>query len=88
MFPLPSLSVFAEVAVKRLLLSPGERHLECWVQLWAPQYERAMDTLEKVQQGAKKVIKGLEHLSYEERLREPGLLSVEKRRLRGDLISV
>ena len=28
------------------LLSP---HLECWVQLWAPQYERDMDILEKVQ---------------------------------------
>ncbi|PKU39478.1 hypothetical protein llap_10210 [Limosa lapponica baueri] len=55
-------------------------HLEYRVQLWSPQHRKNMDLLEGVQGRAMKMIRGLEHLSYEDRLRELGLFS-QKRKL-------
>ena len=55
--------------------SPIEKDLgvlEYCIQLWGPQYKTNMDLLKWVQRKATKMIRGMEHLSYEERLREFG----------------
>ena len=55
------------------------------VKMRSCQYRRDMDLLEHVQRSTTKMLQGVKHLFYEDRLRELGLFSLNKKRRQGDL---
>jgi len=58
------------------------------LEYWALQFQGNFEVLKCVQRRATKFVKVLERLSYEEQLRTLGLSSLEKKRLRDNLIAL
>lgn len=63
-------------------------HLEYAVNVWMPYERNKIDSIERIQKRATKLVRTCKHLSYENRLMLLQLPSLMYRRVRGDMIQV
>ena len=74
--------------MKNIIASIIRPKLEYAAVVWAPHKKKDIKKLERIQRVATKMVPELKDLSYEERLKEIGLLTLQERRARGDLITM
>ena len=74
--------------IVRLYKSLVRPKLEYCVQVWSPHLRKDIDSMERVQRRATKMITECKNVNYESRLNKVNLIHLEKRRERGDLIQV
>ena len=60
--------------------------IEYCVQVWSPNKQKHIDLLEGVQKRATKIVPELRNMTYDKRLESLGLIRLEDRRVRGDMI--
>ena len=83
-----SVSNRTEKVILQLYLALVRPHLDYAVQFWSPSYRMDIKSLESIQRRMTKMIFNIRNLPYEDRLRKLKLHSLERRRVRGDLIEV
>ena len=74
--------------MKKIIITMIRAKLEYAETVWSPQMKKHVKKLERIQRTATKMVPELEDLTYEERLKEVGLPTLEERRERGDLITI
>ena len=72
--------------IMQLYLALVRPHLDYAVQFWSPYYRMDINSLEGIQRRMTKMIHNIRNLPYEGRLKHLNLHSLERRRVRGDLI--
>ena len=73
---------------KKLYVTFVRLHLEYAQSVWSPYLKKHINTIEKVQIRATKLVDGLDNLNYQERLRKLDIPTLTYRRMRGDMIEL
>ena len=77
-----------EDMMRKIFVTLIRPKLEYAAVVWSPWLKKDIGRIERIQRAATKMVLRLKDFTYEERLRELNLLSLEKRRERGDLIMI